>query len=68
MKEDPSYKSQRIYEENHEYKQSHYEFLKRYLILAERNKVVTSYRDLERMKSVGGGEEDPYDKAFRLYI
>jgi hypothetical protein len=55
-------------EEKHEFKHSQFEYLKRYLILAEKNKVVTSYRDLERMKSTGGGDEDPYDKAYRKYI
>ena len=54
-------------EEKHEFKHSQFEYLKRYLILAEKNKVVTSYRDLERMKSTGGGDEDPYDKAYRKY-
>jgi hypothetical protein len=36
--------------------------------LAEKNKIVTTYRDLERVKTTGGGEEDPYDKAYRIYI
>lgn len=49
-------------------KHDQYEHLKKYLILAEKNKVVTTYRDLERMKTIGGGEEDPYDKAYKQFI
>ena len=45
-----------------------YVILKKYLLLAEKNKVVTSYREIERLKTTGGGDEDPYDRHYRLLI
>ena len=38
-----------------------YEYLKRYAELSEKNKTIISYRELERAKTIGGGDEDPYD-------
>lgn len=48
--------------------QDHYYYLKKFLAISEKNKVVRSYRDFERMKVSGGGEEDPYDKQYRILI
>jgi hypothetical protein len=45
-----------------------YEFLKKYAELAEKNKVVCSYREFERNKTMGGGDEDPYDRNYRELI
>ncbi len=38
-----------------------YEYLKKYAELAEKNKAVCLYRELEKNKTIGGGDEDPYD-------
>lgn len=46
----------------------HYTFLKSYLALAEKNKLVVTYKEIEKLKSMGGGDEDPYDKGFRDFI
>ena len=46
----------------------HYGYLRNYLALAEANKIVTSYRDIEKLKTSGGSEEDPYDRQYRELI
>ena len=48
--------------------QDDYDYLKRYLTLAESNKLVVPYRELERLKSTGGGHEDPYDCKHRELV
>ena len=48
--------------------QVQYEYLKKYAELAEKNKVVCSFRELERNKTMGGSDEDPYDRNYRLLI
>ena len=45
-----------------------YEYLKKYAELAEKNKAVCSYREFERNKTMGGGDEDPYDHSYRVLI
>ena len=45
-----------------------YEYLKKYAELAEKNKAVCLYRELEKNKTIGGGDEDPYDYNYRVLI
>lgn len=54
--------------ERTEDRHDHYDFVKKYLYLAEKNKVVMPYREFEKLRSAGGADEDPYDKHYRELI
>ncbi|TNV78100.1 hypothetical protein FGO68_gene7797 [Halteria grandinella] len=68
LRGDPQEHMMLMNKEISEANQDSYDFLKRYLTLAETNKIVMPFRELERMKTTGGGDEDPYDKMHRELI
>jgi hypothetical protein len=38
------------------------------LILSEKNEIVTSYKEIEKRNTYGGGNEDPYAKYFQELV
>jgi hypothetical protein len=44
------------------------EIVRNYLIMAEKNKIVVPYKELERITILANNKDDPYMKNFRVFV
>ena len=44
------------------------EMIKNYLVMAEKNKLVVPYKELERISIIANNKNDPYIRNFRVFV